>query len=187
MHQILYAKILFSNGGTYIMAVKKLIVIVIMGMFILISLAVGNIGLNWVTENDFCKICHGTEYELYNDPGVSLDYAHKTQGVSCSGCHEGPSASGELKFKYDIGLMLVYDILGSQPAPVPEDEVNIENKERCLKCHSDFKEIMVGRVVNPHENVVSCAVCHTGHERGVGDEACSECHATPYNMLNTEG
>lgn len=169
------------------MAVKKLIAVVIMGIFILISLAVGNVALNWVTENDFCKICHGSEYKLYNDPGVSLDYAHNTHDVSCSGCHEGGGTSGSLQFKKDLGIMLVFDILGSHPAPVPEDEVNIENKDRCLKCHNDYKQLMENRLVNPHENVESCAVCHTGHERGVGDAACSECHATPYNTLNKEG
>ena len=169
------------------MAVKRLIAIVIMGMFILISLAVGNSGLNWVTENDFCKICHGSEYKLYNQPGISLDYAHNTHEVSCSGCHEGAGSTGDAHFKYQLGLMLVYDVLGSHPPPVPEDEVDIENKYRCLKCHSNFKQLMEDRLVNPHEDVESCAVCHTGHQRGVGDEACSECHATSYNTLNKEG
>lgn len=169
------------------MAVKKLIAIVIMGMFILTSLAIGNAGLEWVTENEFCKICHGSEFNLYTTPGISLDYVHQTQDVTCSGCHEGADTSGDLRFKYDLGVMLVYDVLGSHPAPVPEDEVDIENKYRCLKCHPDYKELMEGRLINPHEDVESCAVCHRGHERGVGDEACSQCHTKSYNTLYKEG
>lgn len=158
-----------------------------MGIFLLTSLTTWQSGMHYIEDTKFCKFCHEAEYVLYNEPGDSLDYAHKTHEVSCSDCHKGPGSEGDLAFKGDIGIMLLFDITGTAPPPQPEDEVILENKERCLKCHEDYQTLLTGRAINPHIGVENCAACHSGHERGMSEDVCAECHATPVTNLEEIG
>ena len=169
------------------MAARRIIIIIFMGIFFLTALSSWQSGMHYIEETKFCKFCHEGEYNFYNEPGESLDYAHNTYGVSCSDCHKGPGSEGDLEFKADIGIMMIFDITGTHPPPQPEDEIVLENKDRCLKCHDDYKAILSGRLINPHETVSNCAACHSGHERGMSEDVCAECHSSPVNNLEELG
>ncbi|MDO9518179.1 MAG: cytochrome c3 family protein [Methanosarcinaceae archaeon] len=171
------------------MAARKLIIIIFMGMFFLTALASWQSGMHYIEDTRFCKFCHEAEYNLYNEPGDSIDYAHNTHGVSCSDCHKKTGAQGEmdLSFNSHVGLMLIFDIAGTSPPPNPDDRIFLESKERCLKCHEDYQTLMIGRIINPHESVDDCAACHSGHERGMSEDVCAECHIGPVTSLHEIG
>lgn len=159
-------------------------VVAIMGLIVAYS-AVD--GWNYVVKTEFCKICHGVEFEKYETPGDSLDYAHNEHGISCTQCHEGADGIGKLVFKKELGVMLVYDVVGLEAPPEPEEKVNLENRLRCLKCHSDYISLTSRRVINPHEDVTDCSSCHKGHERGMSEKTCGECHVKPMESLDENG
>lgn len=144
-------------------------------------------GWNYVTKTEFCEICHGIEYEKYITPGDSLDFLHNEADITCTQCHEASGSTGKLVFKKELFLMLIYDITGLDAPPAPEEEVHLENRKRCLKCHSDFIQRTARRLINPHEEVTICTSCHKGHERGMSEQTCGECHTKPMESLTFEG
>ncbi|HIH44193.1 MAG TPA: hypothetical protein HA257_03675 [Candidatus Methanoperedenaceae archaeon] len=166
---------------------KRVIIIMVIAILSVVTLMSTKIGWDYVTTTEFCEICHEVEFEAYNTPGDSLDYAHNTHSVTCTAYHEGAGSGGALEFKERIGIMLLLDVTGGSAPPQPEEEVRLENKKRCLKCHQDFQLKTSGLLLNPHENVKDCASCHVGHKRGLSEQVCSKCHSQPAESLKTEG
>jgi len=169
------------------MAVIRLIIIIFMGIFLLTSLVSWQSGMHFIEKTEFCEFCHEAKYILYNEPGDSLDYAHNTHNVSCIDCHKGSGTRGELEFKADIGTMLLFYVTDTALPPEPEDHIILENKERCLKCHEDYQALVTRRVIKPHVGVENCTTCHSGHERGMSEDVCAECHLTPVTNLEEFG
>lgn len=160
------------------------ILIAIMGLIVIFS---ATEGWNFVTKTEFCEMCHGIEYEKFITPGDSLDYVHNEHGITCTQCHEPAGSIGTLVFKKEIGKMLIYDVTGLDAPPAPEEIVKLENMLRCIKCHEDYISRTSRRMINPHEDVEDCNSCHKGHERGMSEQTCGECHVKPIQSLNLEG
>ncbi|MCL7414464.1 MAG: cytochrome c3 family protein [ANME-2 cluster archaeon] len=163
---------------------RKVIVTIIMLVFVLVATQVFLDAANYVRHNSFCKFCHESEYDSYYDPGDSLDYAHSHYDISCAGCHEGHD---HVAFTYSISKMMILDVTGGSTPPQSDDDVVLENKERCLVCHENYKIVLSERLLNPHANVTNCASCHSGHTRGMDENTCAGCHPVPYNSLEGEG
>jgi|SRR5665648_157001 len=181
------------------MDAKKLIPIIvfIMGLLIFASLALVSVGMDWTTENDFCKDCHTDESGLYNKPGISLDYVHNTNNVKCIDCHRNTGRTEVSNPSKDLKTILIFDVLGSHPV-IEEKPANtaggnnayqgaIANNRYCLECHPDYVQRVEDRLISPHEQSAECTNCHTGHSRTEDSEACSKCHSRPYNTLLSEG
>lgn len=163
---------------------RKVVVIVTMFIFILIALAVVQDGNHYVKQNEFCNICHEREFDSYNTPGDSVDFAHLKYEVSCAGCHEGHDHAA---FLISMGKMIILDVTGGSSPPKSKDEVTLENKERCLVCHDNYKILMSDRQLNPHIEVTDCSSCHSGHTRGMDEQTCSKCHPVESKTLELEG
>ena len=78
---------------------KRVMIVMVIAILTLIVLFSAIDGWNYVTENEFCEICHEIEFEKYNTPGDSMDFAHNENGISCSQCHEAAGTAGMLEFK----------------------------------------------------------------------------------------
>lgn len=141
-------------------------------------------GAHYIRQNEFCHICHEREADSYNNPGDSVDFAHSRYEVSCAGCHEGHD---RIRFTTAMAKMMVLDVTGGASPPKSKEDVLIENKERCLVCHDNYKILLGDRPLNPHFNVTDCASCHSGHSRGMEEETCAKCHPVPYTTLEEEG
>ncbi|HUV82301.1 MAG TPA: cytochrome c3 family protein [archaeon] len=166
---------------------KRVMIVMIIAILTLIVLFSAIDGWNYVTKNEFCEKCHGIEFEKYNTPGDSMDFAHNDYGISCSQCHEAAGTAGMLEFKKEIALMLIYDVAGIDAPPEEDEVVIIENRFRCLKCHSDYISLTSRRVINPHSEVGDCNSCHKGHERGISEQTCGKCHTKAIASLEFEG
>lgn len=156
---------------------KRVLVVMVIAILTFIVFYSSIDGWNYITKNEFCGICHEAEFEKYSTPGNSLDFVHYDHGISCIQCHEQAKTAGMLKFRKEIARMLIYDASGIHAPPEEEEVVKLENRFRCLKCHSDFVSRTARRVINPHENVEYCTACHKGHERGMLERNCRECHS----------
>ena len=183
------------------MDAKKLIPIIlfIMGLFIFASLALVSVGIDWTTDNDFCKDCHKDESGLYNKPGTSLDYLHNINNIKCIDCHRNTGWSKVSNPSKDLKTTLIFDVLGTHPV-LGESTANaadiaggnayegaIDNNRYCLECHPDYVQRVEDRLISPHEQNTECTNCHTGHSRTDDSEVCSECHSRPYDTLQEEG
>lgn len=163
---------------------RKVAVSVVMFFFVLIAIGVVMDGAHYIEQNDFCMICHEREYDSSTTPGDSLDFAHFQNEISCAGCHKGHD---RLVFTGLMARMIVLDVTGGSSPPKSKEEVVLENMERCLVCHDNYRLLTIERPLDPHSNVTDCSKCHTGHERGMIDEQCAKCHFVQYTTLNEEG
>ncbi|MCK4928735.1 MAG: NapC/NirT family cytochrome c [Methanosarcinales archaeon] len=162
---------------------RKLIVTIIMLVFVLVAVVVFIDASNYVRDNHFCMVCHEKEYDSYNNPGDSLDYAHSHYEVSCAGCHEGHD---HVAYTALLTKMMVLDVLGTHP-PESKEDTELENIERCLVCHENYKILLADRLLDPHANVSDCGACHSSHTRGMSEETCASCHPVPFRSLEEEG
>lgn len=139
----------------------------------------------WTPDAD-CAACHTAEGGSLTDAACEISAGHGD--LACVSCHIDTAGLESAHASVDANDYKV-------PAKLKVTEVS---KEACLSCH-DLAEVATetsdltlltddnGLIVNPHKlpgnsehDAVTCARCHTMHEKATPDQnapdVCASCH-----------